>query len=191
MVAQPPVASRVGRSPVERVAAYRFDDPAGEVGIETMLLRVDGGLIHQIPLTYRAAPLAGADDWLIGTTEHSVLGKRWVYDGCGDPVYVAALASVFFGGVGQADEFRDINGRLEMQEPSMTVVSSGGGNDKAAGDRGVFSVTDGDPTLIVTDTAELAVIRILGDTSQPTGATLTGTWAGQPDPMLLAFAHVR
>src|SRR5688500_7529300 len=78
----------------ERVAAARFDDPAGEVGIETMILRVvDGPLLH-VPLTYRGAPLAGAEPWLVGTTEHSVLGTRWVYDAPGDPVYAAQLAEV-------------------------------------------------------------------------------------------------
>jgi hypothetical protein len=71
---------------VRPVAAYRFDDPAGEVGIESHLLDVDGRLVH-VPLTYRGAPLPGAEEWLVGTMEHSVLGTRWVYDGPGDPVY--------------------------------------------------------------------------------------------------------
>src|SRR5215213_286445 len=72
-----------------RVAAYRFDDPAGEVGIETMLVRAGNGPLVQAPLTYRGAPMEGAERWLIGTMEHSVLVSRWVYDGCGDPVYAA------------------------------------------------------------------------------------------------------
>jgi hypothetical protein len=37
---------------VHPVAAYRFDDPAGEVGIESHLFEVDGRLVH-VPLTYR------------------------------------------------------------------------------------------------------------------------------------------
>ncbi|MGC4856177.1 maltokinase N-terminal cap-like domain-containing protein [Micromonospora sp. DT4] len=71
--------------------AYRFDDPAGEVGIETMLVAAADGPVHQVPLTYRAAPLDDVDEWLVGTTEHSALGRRWVYDGCADPVYAAAV----------------------------------------------------------------------------------------------------
>src|SRR5215218_7739419 len=63
-----------------KVGAFRFDDPAGEVGIETLLVQAGDGPVLQVPLTYRAAPLAGAEPWLIGTTEHSVLGRRWVYD---------------------------------------------------------------------------------------------------------------
>ena len=35
--------------------------------------------------------LDSTDEYLIGTTEHSVLGKRWVYDGCADPVAVSAI----------------------------------------------------------------------------------------------------
>src|SRR5262249_42680466 len=61
------------------VASYRFDDPAGEVGVETMLVRSGDGPILQAPLTYRSAPLDGAEAWLLGTCEHSVLGRRWVY----------------------------------------------------------------------------------------------------------------
>lgn len=53
-----------------------------------------------MPLTYRGAPLPGAEPWLVGTMEHSVLGRRWVYDGCGDPVHVAALvATILAGGI--------------------------------------------------------------------------------------------
>ena len=59
---------------IVRVAGFRFDDPAGEVGIETILVRLGDG-VHQVPLTYRGAPLDGADDFLVGTTEHSVLGR--------------------------------------------------------------------------------------------------------------------
>jgi len=76
-----------------RVSSYRFDDPAGAVGIETMLVMAGDGPIYQVPLTYRGAPLEDGDGWLVGTAEHSVLGRRWVYDACGDPVYVAALTS--------------------------------------------------------------------------------------------------
>ena len=68
------------------VGAYRFDDPRGEVGIETLLVRTVGGQVAQVPLTYRGAPLPGGEPSLVGTMEHSVLGRRWVYDGCGDPV---------------------------------------------------------------------------------------------------------
>ncbi len=63
---------------------FRFEDPAGEVGIETHVLSVDG-VTYQIPMTYRGAPLAGGN--LITTAEHSVLGPRWIYDAESDPVW--------------------------------------------------------------------------------------------------------
>ena len=78
-----------GEADLVQVGAYRFDDPAGVVGIETLLLQACDGLVFHVPFTYRGAPLVGAEEFLIGTTEHSVLGTRWVYDGaatrCGRP----------------------------------------------------------------------------------------------------------
>lgn len=176
---------------VVRVAAYRFDDPAGAVGVETMLVSAGDGPVYQVPLTYRGALLDGGDAWLIGTADHSVLGPRWVYDGCGDPVYAAALAGAIFGAAGQAEEFLEVDGRLERRDPSMTVTSSGG---RPAGTPAVGAlrrVVDGDPTLIVTDSVELSVVRRLSGTIRPTGGTLTGTWSGQQAPLPLAYASLR
>ena len=79
---------------LERVGAYRFEDPTGEVGIETHLVRdvaATPPVLYQVPLTYRAQPLDGAEHALVGTMEHSVLGTRYVYDAPQDPVYVAEL----------------------------------------------------------------------------------------------------
>jgi hypothetical protein len=173
---------------VTLVAAYRFDDPAGAVGIETMLVKSDDGPIHQIPLTYRGAPLDGGDDWLVGTTEHSLLGRRWVYDACGDPVYAAALASAIFEGTGQAEVFFEVDGRLERREPTMTVTASGGQDADVPAVDALRRVVEDDPTLIVTDSVELAVFRRLEGSSGLAGATLTGAWSGQPTPMPLAYA---
>jgi hypothetical protein len=73
--------------------SYRFDDPAGQVGMEGFLLTdADGHTVH-IPLSYRGQRLKGAEEHLLGTMQHSFLGTRWVYDGCHDPVWVATLAS--------------------------------------------------------------------------------------------------
>lgn len=169
---------------LERVAAYRFDDPAGAVGIETMLVRAGDGPVHQVPLTYREAPLDGADEYLVGTTEHSVLGKRWVYDATGDPVYAAALASAVLANTGQAEEFVDVDGRLEPRAPTMEITSSGSENPPAIG--AVRYVTGDDPTVIVTDTVELTVVRRLDAGTALTGTVLTGTWPGQDTPAPLA-----
>ncbi|MGI5485596.1 maltokinase N-terminal cap-like domain-containing protein [Microtetraspora malaysiensis] len=76
------------------VGFIRFEDPAGEVGIETHLV-TDGSAIYQIPMTYRGAPIEnavpGAERALIATAEHSVLGTRWIYDGEADPVWVSEV----------------------------------------------------------------------------------------------------
>jgi hypothetical protein len=176
---------------VERVAGYRFDDPAGAVGIETMLVRAGDGPVHQVPLTYRGAPLEGADGWLVGTTHHSVLGPRWVYDACGDPVYAAALAAAILGGTGQAEEFFEVDGERQVRPPSMSITSSGAGDVDVASVGAPRRVVDGEPALIGTDTVELAVVRRPGAVHGRPGATLAGTWPGQPTPLPLAYATPR
>ena len=39
----------------------------------------------------------GADGGLIGTAEHGVLGRRWIYDGTHDPVLIAQLVALIQG----------------------------------------------------------------------------------------------
>lgn len=175
----------------EKVASFRFDDPAGEVGIETMLVRIGDGPVHQVPLTYRGAPLAGAEDRLLGTAEHSVLGRRWIYDGTGDPVYVAALASAILGSTGPAGEFSEVDGRLEPRAPTMTVASSAPGNATASAAGAIRRVADGDPTLIETDTVELTIVRRPEAGNGLPGIVLTGSWPGQETPIPLASATPR
>jgi hypothetical protein len=171
-----------------RVASYRFDDPDGEVGVETLLVRAGDGPTFQVPLTYRGAPLTGADAWLVGTTDHSVLGRRWVYDACGDPVYAATLARAIIANAGQAEQTMERDGRLEAFPPSMTIVSDGdpGAEVPAIGE--VRRVAPGDPTIIQAGGVELAVVRRLGGDLSRAGTVLSGTWAGQADPVPLAYA---
>ncbi|WP_194822926.1 hypothetical protein [Micromonospora sp. S-DT3-3-22] len=194
---RPWYAGPAGGEPV-RVAGYRFDDPAGEVGIETLLVRVGDAPVYQVPLTYRGAPLAGAERWLVGTTDHSVLGPRWVYDACGDPVYAAALATAIRTGGGQAEEYFETDAGRESRPPSMTIAVTGRVPAPVVG--AVRQVRDGDPTVIGTDTVDLAVARRLsgdglsggglsggglsGDGSD--AGTLTGSWPGRPTPLPLA-----
>lgn len=94
-----------------KCGGFRLDDPAGEVGIEFMLVADtsgDGPAVYHVPLTYRGSPLAGADYALVGTAEHGVLGRRWVYDGIHDPVLTAQLLAVLRGSaVPQAQNAND------------------------------------------------------------------------------------
>ncbi|WP_326555297.1 CG0192-related protein [Micromonospora sp. NBC_01813] len=185
-----------GTGELTRVAAYRFDDPAGQVGIETFLVRTGDGPVHQVPLTYRGAPLAGADEWLIDTVEHSVLGRRWVYDGCGDPVYAAALASAIIADTGQATEFIEVDGELVSRAPSMEIASTGTADAEVPAVGAIRRVISDDRAVIVTDAVDLTVLRRpsiqqVDDEPQSGGAVLTGTWPGQSNPLPLAYATLR
>ncbi|MEU9655729.1 maltokinase N-terminal cap-like domain-containing protein [Streptomyces chartreusis] len=93
-----------------KAGGFRLDDPEGEVGIEFMVVTDDSGpetAGYLVPLTYRGAPLEGAEHALVGTMEHGVLGPRWAYDGCHDPVLVDRLWAL-------------IEGRAEAQAQSVT-----------------------------------------------------------------------
>lgn len=92
-----------GTSPsVRRLASWRLGDPAGEVGVEVLIVADVSGsspVAYQVPLTYRSAPIEGSEGALVGIMEHSVLGTRWVYDGPHDPVYAAQLLELIQGRV--------------------------------------------------------------------------------------------
>jgi Maltokinase N-terminal cap domain len=181
--------------PFSVVGMYRFDDPGGEVGLETLLLKTAGGQVLQVPVTYRDAPLDGAEDALICTSEHSVLGRRWVYDASADPVYVQALATAIFTGGSQA-ELQVVTGDgYERREPETIVRGSGTpGRDVPGVDhaRPVDSATE---TVIDAGPFEVAVLRHVAPSQPPVavagGDVLTGTWPGQVTPVLLASARPR
>lgn len=84
-----------GREPQLRVlGSLRWPDPADEVGIETYLVVDTSGsspVVYQVPLTFRLAPVESMHTALVGTSEHSELGTRYVYDATCDTVYVQAL----------------------------------------------------------------------------------------------------
>jgi Maltokinase N-terminal cap domain len=110
---QPWYRAAPGERPPEltKVGGFRLDDPAGQVGIEFMVVGDDASgaaVFYLVPMTYRGTPLSGAEDALIGTAEHGVLGRRWVYDGVRDPVLVAQLVACIRGdAVPQAQSISD------------------------------------------------------------------------------------
>ncbi|KQR16590.1 hypothetical protein [Cellulomonas sp. Leaf334] len=176
-----------GEPGVDLVGAYRFDDPDGEVGLETHIVVTAGGHLLQVPLTYRGAPLTGADEFLICTMEHSVLGPRWIYDAVGDPVYVRVLASVLLAGVGQAAEL--VEGADAPREPSARVTGSGSPSGDVPLVDDVRTSSDGSSTLVEAGALRIVVRRRL-DGPAPTaaaGSTLTGSWSGLDAPVLLAY----
>lgn len=114
-VARQPWFAGHGTSDLRPVGFFRFEDPDGEVGIETHVLR-EGNTVYQVPMTYRGAPLPGAEAALISVTEHSVLGTRWIYDATADPVWRAVVLrlirlggssdpSTTWGGIGPVSAF--------------------------------------------------------------------------------------
>lgn len=108
-----------GTGEPELVGSYRFDDPDGEVGVEAMLIRRGGQVLH-VPMAYRAAPLQDAQEHLIGITQHSVLGQRWVYSAAADPVALACYARALTGEQVQA-VFEVYEGETRVEVRDQTV----------------------------------------------------------------------
>ncbi len=153
---------------LERIASFRFVDSYGEVGIETFLVR-SGGVVYQVPLTYRGEPLDGGEEYLVGEMEHSVLGHRWVYDGTGDPVYVDELLRV----IREADTQADLSTGAPV---SMTVAGSG-------------------VVLVSNSTGQIKLNRVLDPApeaaARPAVGTLDGVWPqdGSEKRATLAVLH--
>ncbi|MCX5263088.1 1,4-alpha-glucan branching protein [Streptomyces sp. NBC_00199] len=142
-----------GRPEPAKAGGFRLDDPQGEVGIEFMVVTDTAGprpAAYLVPLTYRGAPLEGAEHALVGTMEHGVLGRRWVYDGCQDPVLVAQLLAL-------------IEGRVQAQAQSASDTP----------DREVTrSCTGGDASLTARPGASAADDRDGTELPAPHGMTL-------------------
>jgi Maltokinase N-terminal cap domain len=145
-----------GREPaLAKAGGFRLDDPAGEVGIEFMVVTDgagDSAVTYQVPLTYRSAALPGAGASLIGTSEHGVLGRRWIYDGTGDPVLVAQLVAL-------------IQGEAEPQAQSLSNTP----------DPTVTGIPVTDDSLMVTGAAVLASGQAGTDLRIETAANGTGS----------------
>ncbi|MET1154450.1 hypothetical protein [Arthrobacter sp.] len=171
---------------LEHLGAFRFDDPAGEVGMETHLLRTGDGTIVHVPLTYRGAPLPEAKEYLAGTMEHSVLGDRWVYDACADPVYATALATAMVQGGSGAEQFLDVDGKLEPLTGAIPVRGSGRPGGSVPEITTAVPTTSGSVTIIDASPLTLTVYRAPDPGEQP-GTKLTCSLPGQP-PLILASA---
>jgi hypothetical protein len=170
------------------LGAYRFDDPAGEVGIETHLVADPSGAVWHLPLTYRSEPLAGAEEWAVGALEHSVLGRRWVYNGCADPVYAAQLIGVILTGGTQVEQYFETDAGREVFEPTATVIGSGTAGTPIPRVSGVHAESFDTDTLIDAGGVQVLVRHSLG-TPEPesTSGTLSGTWNATDSPVVLAY----
>ena len=171
----------------EPLAAYRFDDPQGQVGMETHIVR-SGESALQVPLTYRPEPLEGGDGYLVGTMEHSVLGRRWVYDACGDPVYVSAFAAAVVDGVGQAPLYVEEDGVRRELPQSMELETSGMPDGEELVEAPEREPAGWTVTRMHRDGWELSLVRVLdlGGRAAPP-PSLVGTWDGQREPVVLGW----
>jgi Maltokinase N-terminal cap domain len=168
-----------GRAPeLAKAGGFRLDDPKGEVGIEFMVVTDgsdDQAASYLTPMTYRASALAGADDALIGTAEHGVLGRRWVYDGIGDPVLVGQLVALIQG---QAQP--QMQSVSDTPDPTVTWVPGAVGTPMA-----VESAVAGDGPLgtelrVRTDSGDSLVITV-NRVLRPDDAGLDHGPAGEAD----------
>ena len=151
-----------------KLSSYRFDDPAGDVGVEVHIV-ASGDRVFQVPLTYRGEPLDGADDFFVAELTHSILGKRWVYAGIGDPVFQQRLDATITGAGSAAVQFRvdDQGNRVGEITEVAQVVGTGS--------------LPGAPAVEVIDELDVSEAA---DTSKQ--GLLLGTWDGQETPVVLA-----
>lgn len=172
---------------VSLIGAYRFDDPAGEVGIESHVVATPLGVVH-IPLTYRAGPIDGAEQWLIGSMEHSVLGTRWIYNACGDQVYVQELLRVILTGDTHVEQFVATDDG-PVARPSTASVRGTGSPGTAVPIVGSTRADfDGYATTIDAAGVRLVVRHVLdGPAASAEGPALTGTWPASEKPTILGF----
>lgn len=128
-----------------RAGGFRLDDPEGEVGVEFAAvndLAAGRPIAYFVPMTYRGAPLEGAEHALLGTSQHGVLGRRWIYDAAHDPVAVRELLAFVLGRTeAQAQSVNDtpdptVEGVFgapgqSADVESFTAADAGGGTDLA------------------------------------------------------------
>ena len=145
----------------------------------------------QVPFTYRDAPLEGAEHALVGTTEHSALGTRWVYDGLGDPNYLVMLAAVAMTGQGEALGLAVYDGRWHIAPTNVRLEGGGWSLDRVAVDgfEPARETSDDGRTVLHNDGFELTFFRRPIVQPRP-DMGLTARWPGQ-EPVLLAAVQAR
>jgi hypothetical protein len=184
-------AGDVDTTALDSVGAFRFDDPDGEVGVETHLLRAADGQVLQVPLTYRAQALEGASDSLITKMRHSVLGERWVYDASADPVFAKTLAATILRGGEQAELIYVGDGAPQKREATTRVRGSGSPTEPLPGVNDVTFGHAGSVTTIDSGDLSLRLWRVVGPPvidDVGSEATLLGRWPGRDEWTLLATA---
>lgn len=111
-------------SQLEIVGNFRFEDPEGQVGMDSMLIESKGD-VYYVPVTYRPAPLPGWADSM-GELEHSELGHRFCYNAGTDPAFVAELRRIITEGDTHS-EIRDMDDNV--LPVTVRVQGNGKGGD--------------------------------------------------------------
>lgn len=170
----------LGAGDLELLGSFRFDDPDGEVGLETHIVAAGANAVAHVPLTYRGEPLDSAGEGLLGTMDHSVLGTRWIYDAAWDPVYWTMLAATILDGLPQAEQYFAVDGGLEAVDETVHIKSSGTVNVSTPPIREVSPATDGAVTLVAAGELDLSIDRLIDRSGHPgSAASLTAIWPGQ------------
>jgi hypothetical protein len=117
--------------------------------------------------------------------QHSVLGPRWVYDACADPVFVAtAIDAISTGAREAALELRRADGTVIARKSSASAHGAGSGDVPQVDAAAPVRATDtADCTIVHADSVTLAVARRIGAILPP-GPALTGSFAGGNDLLL-------
>ncbi|CCG04127.1 maltokinase N-terminal cap-like domain-containing protein [Blastococcus saxobsidens] len=165
---------------LQRGGGFRLDDPAGEVGLEFIVV-TDGPqgqeTTYFVPVSYRGAPLAGAEGGLLGTSEHGVLGRRWVYDAAHDPVAVAQLLA-FLRGAAEAQHQDD----SDTPDPSVTRRWTGGAAPTSTGPLQVAHTAPGRTTVALGSGHAVELVRLLQAGDGATGEGIGSIEAGWTGP---------
>lgn len=178
------------------LGAYRFDDPEGEVGLEGYLLTAGGETVYHVPLSYRGALLEGGESFVVGTSEHGVLGTRWINDATGDPVFRAVLAAKIAQGGREEELFlQSAEGEVTALDRAVHVRGSGEPGNPVPELWEATVEERGASVDISTGLAELEVRRVLNpaasvNSGSPSAQVLRATWPGQLDPVVLATLTV-
>ncbi|MET4096491.1 1,4-alpha-glucan branching enzyme [Arthrobacter sp. UYCu712] len=163
----------------EPVGGLRLDAGRADAELEVWLLAVtyptaDGNRtdVVQVPLSFRHAPLAGAESALVGETDGDSAGpgsgQRWIYDGVHDPAFVAAWLELMRHG-----------GTSTAGTAVGHLVESGYRLPFATGSVKVLSGEQSNSSVIVHDGESAAIVkffRVLSEGQNPEveiGAALT------------------
>jgi Maltokinase N-terminal cap domain len=164
-----------GTPALAKVGGFRLDDPDGEVGIEAMIVADADGTRYVVPMTYRGGPLDGADDALLGTSEHGVLGRRWIYDAVHDPVAVAQLLALAAGEV--EAQHQDVSDTVDH---SVRPAPQLPGALAAAHPPSVADAPTGTSLALEPEGLSLRVVRVLDDQAAADGDVVGAVEADVP-----------